>query len=136
MHGAPCFVLRDVEGMRAWGDSMTAAGWPLGVALVWSIKGVELVAALLRLARRLVVPACFAHLGYLVPALWIEHRLRWFDVGPGENGVEFPLLIVVCTIACVVGYWPSRGALTGATGRGEAAPPRTAGPSRRAPAPG
>ncbi len=106
MHGAPCFVLRDVQGMRAWGDAMGADGWPCAVALVWSIKSVELAAALLRLARRLVVPACLAHLTYLVPGLWISHRLRWFDVGPGEGGIEFPLLIVVCSIACVVGYWP------------------------------
>jgi uncharacterized membrane protein YphA (DoxX/SURF4 family) len=100
------FVLWDVAGMREWGNAMSEAGWPFGLALVWSIKGIELVSSVLRISRRLVVPACFGHLSYLVPALWIEHRLRWFNVGPGENGIEFPLLIVVCTVACILAYWP------------------------------
>jgi len=105
-HGAPCFLFRDVEGMRAWGNGMTELGWPHGVLLVWSIKSVELVGALLRLSRRLVVPACVGHLAYLVPALWIQHELDWFNVGPDEGGIEFPLLIIICSIACIVGYWP------------------------------
>ena len=107
MHGS-VFVTWDFASMRAFGDSMTAAGWPHGLVLVWSIKIGEFVSALLRLARRLVVPACFVHLSYIVPALWIEHEMNWFDVGPGENGIEFPLLIVVCTIACILAYWPGR----------------------------
>lgn len=105
-HGFGPFVLRDVEGMRAWGEEMTQKGYPFGVALVWSIKSVELTGSLARLARRLVVPACLGHLAYLVPALWIEHRLRWFNVGPGENGIEYPLLLVVCTIACLLAFLP------------------------------
>jgi hypothetical protein len=73
-----------------------------------AIKGVELVGALLRLSRRLMVPACLGHLSYLVPALWIEHRLAWFAVGPGENGTEFPLTIIVGTVACILAYAPKR----------------------------
>ncbi len=61
-HGAPAFVDLDFEGMREWGESMTARGWPFGLALVWSIKSTELVGSLLRLARRFVVPACLGHL--------------------------------------------------------------------------
>ena len=106
MHGAPAFVRWDVPGMHAWGEAMSRDGWPCGVALVWSIKGVELVGALLRLSRRLMVPACLGHLSYLVPALWIEHRLAWFAVGPGENGTEFPLTIIVGTLACLLAYAP------------------------------
>jgi hypothetical protein len=108
--------------MRAWGEAMTQQGWPFGVALVWSIKSVELVASLLRLSRRLMVPACFAHLSYLVPALWIEHHLRWFVVGPGENGIEFPLLLDVCATACILAYWPRRATAPGVEALRVAAP--------------
>jgi uncharacterized membrane protein YphA (DoxX/SURF4 family) len=104
------FVLWDVEGMHGWGEAMSAAGWPMGVALVWSIKGTELVCSVLRLSRRLVVPACFGHLSYLVPALYIEHEMHWFVEGPAENGIEFPLLIVICSVACIAAYWPPRAA--------------------------
>jgi uncharacterized membrane protein YphA (DoxX/SURF4 family) len=123
-HSVGPFVLWDVAGMRGWGTAMTAAGWPFGLALVWSIKGIELVSSLLRISRRLVVPACFGHLSYLVPALWIEHHLHWFNVGPGENGIEFPLLIVVCTVACILAYWPRARLHTGAGGQSTAVSPQ------------
>jgi hypothetical protein len=57
-----------------------------------------------------VVPACFAHLAYLIPGMWISHHLRWFVVGPGEEGIEFSVLIAVCTVACIAAYWPRRAA--------------------------
>jgi hypothetical protein len=42
--------------------------------------------------------------------MWIEHKMRWFVVGPGgvgmDNGIEFTVVLVVCTVACILGYWP------------------------------
>ena len=108
-HGAFCFLTWDVEGMREWGAGMSHLGFPCGVALVWSIKGLELTSALCRLARRLVVPACFGNLLIIVPGLWIAHA-GWFDVGPGENGVEFSITLSVCAVACILAYWPVREA--------------------------
>ena len=110
-HGAPCFVTWDVAGMHGWGERMTELGWPFGVALVWSIKSVELVGSLLRLSRRLMVPACLGHLSYLVPALWIEHKLHWWVLVPGENGIEFSLMLILCSVACILAYWPLRPTL-------------------------
>jgi putative oxidoreductase len=109
-HGWGAFVQWDFEGMREFGEAMSRHGWPMGVALVWSIKSLELVCSVLRLGRRLVVPACLGHLSYLVPAMWIEHKMRWFVVGPGgvgmDNGIEFTVVLVVCSVACILGYWP------------------------------
>ncbi|HEY2512104.1 MAG TPA: DoxX family protein [Polyangiaceae bacterium] len=107
-HGAPCFVTWDVAGMHGWGERMTELGWPCGVALVWSIKSIELSGALLRLSRRLMVPACLGHLSYLVPALWIEHHLHWWVLVPGQNGIEFSLMLILCSVACILAYWPAR----------------------------
>jgi uncharacterized membrane protein YphA (DoxX/SURF4 family) len=125
-HGWGAFVQWDFEGMRGWGESMSRHGWPYGVGLVWSIKGTELVCSILRLARRLVVPACFGHLSYLVPALWIEHHTRWFVVSPNgrgmQNGIEFSLMLIVCSVACILAYWPQPARAVEAT---------TSGPERK-----
>jgi putative oxidoreductase len=107
-HGASAFVRWDVDGMRGWGEAMSALGFPFGVALVWAIKGTELVASAARLARRLVVPACLAHLAILVPGMWISHRLRWFVVGPGEGGVEYSVMLATCAVASALASWPRR----------------------------
>jgi len=109
-HATIAFLTWDVEGMRAWGEGMSQLGFPFGVALVWSIKSLELVCCVGRLARRLVVPACFGHLLILVPGMWISHGLHWFVVGPGENGVEFSLALIACAVACILAYWPARRA--------------------------
>jgi uncharacterized membrane protein YphA (DoxX/SURF4 family) len=124
-HGFGPFALLDFTGMRGWGEYMTQQGWPCGVALVWSIKWIELISSILRLVPRLVVIACFGHLSYLVPALWIEHRLAWFNVGAGENGMEYPLLIILCSIACILAYWPRSMA---SEANEEVQPPRAAQP--------
>lgn len=104
------FVRRDVDGMRAWGEAMEQLGWSHGVALVWTIKTTELVGGVLRLSRRLVIPACLGHLAYLVPGLWLEHAPSWFVVGPQENGMEFSALLVVCTLATMFVHAPTRHA--------------------------
>ncbi|MEO7731955.1 MAG: hypothetical protein ABIY55_13355, partial [Kofleriaceae bacterium] len=107
-HGAAAFVTWDVEGMRGWGEAMGQLGFPCGVALVWSIKGLELAASLARTARRLIVPACIGNLIIIIPGMWISHRLAWFDVGPGENGVEYSVVLIACSLACMLAYAPVR----------------------------
>jgi len=105
-HGAYAFVMWDVEGMRGWGHAMGELGFPCGVALVWSIKGLELVSAVLRISRRLVVIGCIGNLLVIVPGMWIAHRLHWFVVGPGENGVEFSVVLIAGAVACILAYAP------------------------------
>ena len=105
-HGAYAFVMWDVEGMRGWGQAMEGLGFPCGVALVWSIKGLELVSAVLRISRRLVVIGCIGNLLVIVPGMWIAHKLNWFVVGPGENGVEFSVVLIAGAVACILAYAP------------------------------
>jgi uncharacterized membrane protein YphA (DoxX/SURF4 family) len=107
-HGAWAFVHWDVEGMHAWGDGMSRLGFPCGVALVWSIKSLELVSSVARLARRLIVPACFGNLLILVPGMWISQHWAWFDVGPGEGGIEYVVVLCAGAVACILAYWPAR----------------------------
>lgn len=123
-HGAVAFVTWDVEGMRGWGEAMGELGFPCGVALVWTVKGVELVSALARISGRLVVPACIGNLAVIVPGMWISQRMHWFNVGPGENGIEFPLLLAAGAVASILAYLPRRH------------PVRAREVARRAPTPG
>ncbi|HEY4242337.1 MAG TPA: DoxX family protein [Kofleriaceae bacterium] len=102
-HAVSPFLLWDVDGMRAWGHGMTHLGFPCGVALVWSIKGLELVSCIGRLAGRFVVPACLGHLLILVPGMWISQHWDWFVVGPGEGGIEYPILLSACAVATILG---------------------------------
>ena len=110
-HGSLAFLTWDVEGMRGWGEAMTGLGFPCGVALVWGIKALELTSSLARLARRLVVPACVGNLIVIVPGMWIAHHLRWFVNGPGENGVEFSVVLIAGAVASILAYWPARQAV-------------------------
>ena len=105
-HGFGPFVQLDFEGMREWGEGMTRLGWPHGLALVWSLKILELVCVVLRLSRRLIVPACLGHLLILVPGMIISQHLAWFVVGPGEGGIEYPVLLSAGAIASLIAYWP------------------------------
>jgi len=107
-HGLHAFVTWDVDGMREWGEYMSSQGWPCGVALVWSIKGLELVSACARLSRRFMVPACIGNMLVIVPGMWIAHKLRWFVLGPGAGGIEYSVLLTTCAVACILTYWPVR----------------------------
>jgi uncharacterized membrane protein YphA (DoxX/SURF4 family) len=107
-HGAAAFVTWDVEGMRGWGEAMGQLGFPCGVALVWTIKGVELVSAVLRISGRLVVLACLGNLAVIVPGMWLSQHMAWFNVGPGEGGIEFPVLLAAGALASILVYLPRR----------------------------
>ncbi len=106
-HPLHAFLTVDVEGMSDWGHAMEQRGFPFGVALVWTVISVQVLASVLLLARRFVVPACLAHMLVLVNGLWLVHWPKWFVVGPGENGMEFPLTSLLCFGAAALASWPS-----------------------------
>lgn len=115
-HPLHAFLTFDVEGMSEWGHAMEHRGFPFGVPLVWTVISVQLLSSALLVARRLVVPACLAQMVVLANGLVIVHYPKWFVVGPGENGMEFPLTYLLCFGACALAFWPvsaPRGAAVG-----------------------
>lgn len=48
----------------------------------------------------------------------LHHRLRWFAVGPGEEGNDLPAMLMLCFFAVMVAHWPAR---TAAERRGQEA---------------
>ena len=100
------FVTWDVEGMRQFGEGMARLGFPLGVPMVWGVVTLQIVCSIALIARRLVVPACVGHILVLCNGIWFVHAPNWFIVGPGENGMEFPLVYIIYFVSFILAYWP------------------------------
>lgn len=107
-HPLHAFLTWDVVGMRHFGESMGQLGFPFGVPLVWLMIGWQVVCSTLIAARCLVVPACIGHIFVLGTGIVIIHYPDWFIVGPGEGGMEFPIVYIACYVACILAYWPRR----------------------------
>jgi uncharacterized membrane protein YphA (DoxX/SURF4 family) len=120
LHGGEVLLRFDSAGMRGWGAQMEAAGFPFGVALVWSVVTVQAVGAVALLVRRAVVPACIAQVFVLANGIWTTHAPYWFVVGPGrapgrgwfaasgpdEGGMELSVLLIAALVAVVLSHYP------------------------------
>jgi putative oxidoreductase len=111
-HPLHAFITWDVVGMRRFGESMGELGLPFGVFMVWLMISWQVVCSLLIATRRLVVPACLGHIFVLGVGITIIHYPDWFIVGPGEGGMEFPIVYIACYVACILAYWPARSTAT------------------------
>jgi uncharacterized membrane protein YphA (DoxX/SURF4 family) len=124
LHGGNALLNLDFEGMRAWGEQMASAGWPMGVALVWGVVTVQAVASCLLLARRMVKSAALAQIAVMIAGILTTHAPYWFVVGPGryagrgwaqssgsdEGGMELSVLL----IAAFATAWAGSGTRAGA----------------------
>lgn len=102
----PLHGFTDPSGLREFGHGLEKLGFPMGVPLVWTLMFVQTGSCLALVARRLVVPACAAHIFVLSMGIWIAHAPRWFVVGPGENGMEYSVVLITCFFAVLLAYWP------------------------------
>ncbi|WLT32250.1 DoxX family protein [Geothrix sp. PMB-07] len=94
------------EGLPAFGQFLQGLGYPFGHQLVWLILLIQTACSLALLARRFVVPACLGHSFILAMGIQTVHAPHWFVVGPGENGMEFSLLLIACFISVLLAHWP------------------------------
>ncbi|MBI1752119.1 MAG: DoxX family protein [Acidobacteria bacterium] len=93
------------EGLPAFGQFLQSLGFPFGLQLVWAVLLIQTGCSAALLARRLVVPACLGHIFILAMGIRTVHAPRWFVVGPGENGMEFSLLLIACFFGVVLAHW-------------------------------
>lgn len=104
--------LRDPTGLNDLGHYFSSIGFPFGVPLVWGAMFLQIASSLALIARRLVVPACLGHFLVLGTGIWLFHAPHWFVigpenvVGPGEEGVEYSVLLVACFFSVLLSYWP------------------------------
>jgi len=109
--------LRDPAGLNDLGHYFSSIGFPLGVPLVWGAMFLQIASSLALIARRLVVPACLGHFLVLGTGIWLFHAPHWFVigpdnvVGPGEEGVEYSVLLIACFFSVLLAYWPRSGSV-------------------------
>jgi len=103
----PLHLAFDPAGVGEFGQALEERGFPFGVFLVCTLTGLQLFGVLAFLTRRLVVPGALGMLFVHGMGMVLHHRLRWFAVGPGEEGNEFPAMLVLCFFAVMVAHWPA-----------------------------
>lgn len=106
----PMHLAFDPDGVREFGQGLEARGFPAGVLLVCTLTALQLLGTLAFLTRRLVVPGAVGMIVVHTMGMILHHRLRWFAVGPGEEGNEFPALLVASFLAVLLAHWPLAGA--------------------------
>ena len=104
--------MKDPTGLNDLGHYFSSIGFPFGVPLVWGAMFLQIGSSLALIARRLVVPACLGHFLVLGTGICLFHAPHWFVigpdnvVGPGEEGVEYSLLLITCFFSILLAYWP------------------------------
>lgn len=73
---------------------------PFGVFLAWSIKISHIIAAILLLSNKYIMPAGFITIFILIMGIVLVHfQEGWFVVGGGRNGVEYNFLLIIVLLA-------------------------------------
>lgn len=95
-------------GVAPFGEWLDGQGLPFGYAVAATITGFEMVGTILLAWGRLVLPLTIAYAAiYAVGIAMIHAHAGWFVVGPGRNGAEFSVLLIVCLLC--VGLQHARG---------------------------
>ena len=108
----PIGGLRDPAGLNDLGVYFSSIGFPFGVPLVWGAMFLQIACSIALVARRLVVPACLGHILVLSTGIWLFHAPNWFAIGPenvigpGNEGMEYSVLLMCCFFTLLIAYWP------------------------------
>ena len=95
-----------------FGQALSSRGFPIGVALAWTIMFVQLFSSIALVTNRFVAPACICHIIILVFGIAIVHaKSGWFVVGAGENGVEYSVTLIACLSSVLWAHWPKKQAV-------------------------
>ncbi|MBP6430538.1 MAG: DoxX family protein [Ferruginibacter sp.] len=69
---------------------------PVGLYLAWAIKLSHVVAAILLIINKWIIPASLVTIAILVAGVFMVHLPNgWFVVGGGTNGVEYNFLLII-----------------------------------------
>lgn len=92
-------------GVVPFGDWLDGRGLPFGFALAAAITGFEILGSALLAWGRWVLPVAVAFAAiYFVGVVMIHAPAGWFVVGPGRNGSEFSVLLIVCLLCIGLQY--------------------------------
>jgi putative oxidoreductase len=107
--------LLNPKAITGFGEYLGSIGFPLGVALAYSIMVFQIAFSAALIFRRLVVPACIGHIIILSIGIYLIHAPQgWFVVGPGTGGMEYSVILIACLFAVLWAYWPRQQSIPGA----------------------
>jgi putative oxidoreductase len=92
-------------GVNDFGNKyLNAIGFaPVGLPLAWAIKISHVVAAILIVINRYVIPAALVTIFILVMGIILIHfEAGWFVIGNGRNGMEYSVLIIAVLVFLMI----------------------------------
>ena len=105
----PLHGFANLADIPKFGGYLASLGYPFGVALAWTVLIVQTLSSLALLANRFVVPACLGHMAVVAAGLIHYHYpLGWYAAGPGAEGMEWPVILLVCLAGVLWAYLPGR----------------------------
>ena len=112
------FVIHGVARARLgivddFGGFLSALGFPAGVAIAWTITGVEIAGGAALALGVAVRPLAAWFAAQILAGIALVHAKEgWFVVGAGRNGIEYSVLILVCLLVVAMTDSLARGILT------------------------
>ncbi|MGZ3181580.1 MAG: DoxX family protein [Telluria sp.] len=106
-------LMHPLHGFYYWqdlapgfGGYLSSLGYPMGGVLAWLILLTQTACSLALLANRWVVPACLGHIVIVTFGIIHFHRPHgWYVTGPGEHGMEWGFILLVCLFGVLRAYW-------------------------------
>ena len=82
-----------------FGVALNSWGFPVGLALAWTITVVEIAGGAALALGYFVRPLTLRFAVQLAMGVYLIHaRVGWFVVGAGRNGMEFSTLLILCLV--------------------------------------
>jgi putative oxidoreductase len=90
-----------VGGVTPFDGYLSGMGFPPYTA--WVITFFEIIAAILLIAGKWIVPICILFCLQLIAGILMIHGAEgWFVVGGGRNGMEYSVLLIMCLAATAI----------------------------------
>lgn len=88
-------------GVAPFGDWLDGLGFPFGLGIAASITAFEIIGTILLALGKFVFPLTLVYAAiYAMGIVLIHASAGWFVVGPGRNGSEYSVLLIICLL-CV-----------------------------------
>lgn len=100
-----------IGGVVEFGEAMNARQVPLGMAVAFFVTGMEMLATIPLALGRQVFPIAAIFATIYTCAIFVYHWSHgWFTSGAGEDGCEFPTLLVLVLLTQAWAHAPVRRA--------------------------
>ena len=87
-------------GVAPFGAFLESQGFPAGFYLAAAITALEIVGSVALALGRTAAPLCILFACVYAAGIALVHaKAGWFVVGPGRNGAEYSVLLIVALLA-------------------------------------